>query len=92
MAQRGAKGSKAAALLAAVPREAAPGVTGGGDWFSGVSSFAFQVPTFASRQTAVWVPLAMAALHPACHVATTNGSDAHGGITSGGDAFGGTLE
>ena len=53
--QRGATGSKAAALLAAVPRQAAPGVTGGGDWLSGVSSFAFQVPTFASRQTAVWV-------------------------------------
>ena len=43
-AQQGANGDKVAALLAAVPRQAAPGVTSGRDWFSGVSSFAFQVP------------------------------------------------
>jgi hypothetical protein len=44
-AQRGAKGGKTAALLATVPRQAAPGVTGNNEGHSGVSSFAFQVPS-----------------------------------------------
>jgi hypothetical protein len=41
--QQGAKGGKAAVLLASVPRQAAPGVAGSEEWHSGVSSFAFQV-------------------------------------------------